>query len=126
MKTFKFFIVLGVLSLLFSCSREPQQESMEEDLNLTVQTNSRAQIQTDVLLVKYKEGVPETRKKEIRQYYIDLTFLIDWKACDDEDYDTWTISCGEDGKWCSRESDTPVDTDDEVEKTWLHLTCEDI
>ncbi len=127
MKILKTFIILGCLFTVLSCSQdsiEPQENSIELAESSEISTPNRAL--TKILLVEYKAGLSETRKKEIRDYYKGIDFLISWEECNDKDFDTWTVSCGRKGEWCGKESDTPIDTDDDVKKIKFDHDCSDL
>lgn len=116
MQNLKTLVSVICLIILFSCSQE-QEVITESDL-VTEVTITKAP-DTSLLLVEYHEHVDERRKEEIRAYYKEIKFLFSWIPCDDPKIDLWTV------EYCSKETDTPVNTDDDddVHRIALEEPC---
>tara|TARA_R110002124_G_scaffold131910_1_gene294324 strand:- start:54195 stop:54575 length:381 start_codon:yes stop_codon:yes gene_type:complete len=126
MKNNRFCSIL-VLIIFFTACTTDQEVIPDEDYELTteIKTDQRGPeyFEAEVLIV-WNSSVSENRKEEIRNKYKKNKVLIRFLICDDIKYETWDINCPNGA--CSRDSDTPVDTDDEVERVFVELTCEDL
>lgn len=118
-------ILIVLISVsFFSCDHEEltdlQDNSM--DFQSEVINDRESEIREVILLIEWNESVDRERKETVRNHYKNEGILFGYYICEDEKFETWTIGCP-DG-YCSKESDTPVDTDDEVKRLYLHITCE--
>lgn len=125
MKFLKSFSIVVLLITAISCSKETEELFIDEPLEVT-NTQNRGGDSRELLLI-WSKGIGNADKHAIRARYKDMKFLKEYYVCDDEDYETWVFYCGEDGVWCQgKESDTPVETGDDVQRIALDMTCADI
>lgn len=125
MKFLKSFSIVVLLITALSCSKETEVTFLDEPLETTI-TQNKGGDSRELLLI-WSKGVSNADKHAIRTRYLEMKFLREWYVCENEDFETWVFNCGEEGVWCQgKESDTPVETDDEVQRIALDMTCADI
>ncbi|GHC45228.1 hypothetical protein [Ulvibacter litoralis] len=125
MKFLKSISIVVLLITALSCSKETEETFFDEPLEATV-TQNRGGDSRELLLI-WRKGLSNADKHAIRTRYMEIKFLKDWYVCENEDVETWEFYCGEEGVWCQgKESDTPVETGDDVQRIALDMTCADI
>lgn len=125
MKFLKSISIVVLLITALSCSKETEETFFDEPLEATV-TQNRGGDSRELLLIWNRE-VSNADKRIIRARYMDMRFLKEWYVCENEDFETWVFDCGKEGVWCQgKESDTPVETGDDVQRIALDMTCADI
>lgn len=112
-------------AVTFSCSQDQNENLTEvEDALLVQQNESNKGFLQKSVLIEWDDKTTEIRKEGVRRLYFNSNILVSFNICDDIKYETWVVNCGN-GE-CNKDSDTPVDTDDDVHRIALNKTCEDL
>ena len=130
MKNLKVITTVFLGLMLFgtqSCSVDEINENSELTTISNESLDSKAPTATVevTIIIEWHKDVDKEQKIKVRDGYKDEGILIRYEPCpEDVKYEEWTINCEE--GLCARQSDTPVDTDDDVKRLYFEISCEDI
>jgi len=112
-------ILIVLISVsFFSCDREEMTDIQENSMDFQSEiVNQRGSEYEEIfVLIEWYEYVDASRKQAVRDRYKYEGILLDYYVCEDEIRETWTVA--------KKESDTPVDTDDEVKRVRYDEKCD--